>query len=73
MTEDTDRLVTVLTTGSPALLAVAKSVLQEADIPYVTPGEGLHALYGVGDVKVQVRQADADEARRRLGNLNRGS
>ena len=72
MAEDTGRLVTVLTTSSPALLAVAKSVLQEAKIQYVTPGVGLQALYGAGDVKIQVRQGDAEEARKRLDDLAKG-
>ena len=69
MEEDAGVLVTVLTTSSPALLAVAKSVLQEANIPYVTPGSGLQGLYGAGDVKIQVRQVDSEEARKRLGDL----
>ena len=69
MAEDTGRLVMVLTTSSPALLAIVKSVLQEAKIQYVTPGVGFQELYGAGDVKIQVQQEDAEEARKRLGDL----
>lgn len=38
----------MLETGDPALLAVVKSVLQEADIPYVVIGEGLQNLDAAG-------------------------
>lgn len=41
-------LVTVLETGDPALLAIAESLLQEADIPYLKKGESLQDLFALG-------------------------
>jgi len=41
-------LVTVLETGDPGLLAMAHSILDEAEIPYLTQGEGLQDLFGFG-------------------------
>lgn len=76
--------VTVLETGDPALLAVAKSLLEAADIHYFAKGEGLQDLFAwgrfatgfnpfVGPVQVQVAAEDADEASALLRDLSAGT
>ena len=83
MEEDADVLVTVLATGNPALIALAKSLLEDADIPYVTKGEILQDLikpgrFGlgynqvIGPVEFQVRQEDEEDARELLADLEEG-
>ena len=72
--------VTVLSTGDPALLAVAKSLLEEAGIPFFAKGEAIQDLVGlgrlagfnpaVGAVELQVRPEDAEDARARLRDLS---
>ena len=47
-TVEFQELVTVLQNPSPALLAVAKSVLENADIPYLDKGEMAQDLIGFG-------------------------
>ena len=42
------RLVTVLATSDPGLMAFAKSLLRSADIPFTVEGEGIQDLFGVG-------------------------
>lgn len=74
------QLVTVLASGDPGLMAVAKSLLQSADIPFLVQGEGVQDLFGVGRVgsgfnivtgpaKLQVGLDDADDARELLSDL----
>ncbi|MGE5245144.1 MAG: putative signal transducing protein [Betaproteobacteria bacterium] len=74
--------VTVLETGDQALLAVAKSLLEDAGIAYFAKGEGMQDLFGlgrfgtgfspvVGPVELQVAADDAAEARARLMDLMR--
>ena len=70
----TDRLelVTVFATGDLVALAVAKGVLESAGIPFLSQGEGLQDLVGVGriggmnlvsgPVRIQVRREDAQRA-----------
>lgn len=41
-------LVTAFETGDPGLLAMAHSILDESGIPYLTQGEGIQDLFGVG-------------------------
>jgi len=73
--------VTVLETGDPALLAVAKSLLEEAGIQYFAKGEAVQDLFGVGrfgsgfnpftgPVQLQVAVSDAEEAKRLLQDLS---
>ena len=40
--------MTVFETGDPGLLAMAHSILDEAQVPYLTQGEGIQDLFGVG-------------------------
>ena len=71
---------TVLASGDPALLAVAKSLLEEAGIEYFAIGEGLQDLIAggrlgtgfnipVGPVRIQVAAEDAEEASALLREL----
>jgi len=46
--EDHEKLVTVFETGSEAVVAVVKSILDEAKIRYLASGEGVQDLFGVG-------------------------
>ena len=72
-------LVTVLASSDPALLAVAKSLLEEDGIPFTAQGEGLQDLFGLGrvggfnavtgPVELQVPRASAEAARRLLAEL----
>lgn len=67
--------VTVFKTNDPALLAVAQSLLEEADIEFNVVGEALLNLFPGGAVgadvtpEVQVPAEDAEEARALLKDL----
>ena len=64
--------VTVLETTDPAVLAVAKSLLDSAKIPYFAKGEALQGLFAggalagfnpiSGPVELQVSSEDARDA-----------
>jgi len=73
-------LVTVLATGDSGLVAIAKSLLQSADIPYAVRGEDVQDLFGVGrmlgsynlitgPIEIQVRAQDAHDAELLLEDL----
>ena len=78
---ESDEPVTVLETGDRALLAVAKSLLEDANIPFFAKGEGIQDLFGAGrlggfdpitgPVELQVSADDAAEARSVLVELTR--
>ena len=64
-------LVTVLDTGNPGLVAVAKSILDGSDILYIVEGEVQFGLFGVGlssksPVRIKVRQEDEAAAKELL-------
>ena len=74
-------IVTVFETGNAALVALAKSMLDAADIAYAVRGENLQNLFGggvigtgfnvlVGPVQIQVRREDEVEARSVLSDLS---
>jgi hypothetical protein len=74
-------LVTVYRGSDPALFAFAKSLLEQAGVEYVTRGEALQNLFGVGTagfssdlvagpVEIQVRDIDAQRARDLLADLD---
>lgn len=46
--EDHERLVDIYATGNEAVVAVVKSILDEAEIRYMAEGEGVQDLFGVG-------------------------
>lgn len=66
-------LVTVLETGDPGVIMVAKSILEAAGIRYYARGEGLQHLFGagtfgpgfnplIGPVCIQVPVANEEDA-----------
>lgn len=65
-------LVTVFTSGNPALLALAKSLLEGAEIPYLAKGEDFQDVLTVPltePVRIQVDSERAEEAAALLGDL----
>jgi hypothetical protein len=73
--------VTVLESADPAVLLVAKSLLEQADVSYFAKGEGAQDLFGagrlgtgfnpgVGAIQLQVAADDADAARELLRDLS---
>ena len=73
-------LVTVLTSSDPAMLAVAKSLLEADGIKFTARNEVLQDLFGLGrvggfnavtgPVEIQVSPAAEAEARRLLADLD---
>ena len=72
--------VTVMTSGDATLLAIAKSLMQDAGIYYYAKGEGLQDLFGlgrmgfgfnplVGPIELQVEEERQEEARELLAKL----
>ena len=75
------QLVTVFASGDPARLAVAKLVLQSEGIPFITVGEGVQDLFGMGrlfgglnlvtgPVRIQVREQDVAGALEVLSSVS---
>ncbi len=64
-------LVTVMATGNPARIAVAKSLLEDSGIEYLTKDEGFHDLFPVSRfrIQIQVRREDEEEAGELLAYL----
>ena len=65
-------LVTVLTSGDLSVIALAKSILEEAEIPFVAKGEFPMEQLAVGPAEIQVDQENQTEARNLLKNLAEG-
>ena len=76
----TSGLVTVFQTGNPMTLALAKGALESAGIPFVSEGEGLQDLIGLGrfpggfnvatgPVRIHVDTRDAEAAREVLADI----
>ncbi len=77
-------LVTVFTTGDPADVVVAKSLLDDAGIEYFAKDEGVQDVFGAGrigsgfnvmagQVEIQVRPEDEESARQLLLDLDEGT
>jgi hypothetical protein len=75
--------VTVFETGDPALVALAKSLLDSAEIDFTTSGEAIQDLFGLGrfpggvnlvagPVLFRVQPDDAERARSLLRDLRGG-
>ncbi len=80
MEPNKEKLVTVLATGNEAIIALAKSILDEAGIGYFAKNEGVENLIGIGvigtgfnpvigPIELQVLEEDELEARELLENL----
>jgi hypothetical protein len=78
--DPTIRLTTVFSAGDPALIALAKSLLDSEEIDYVVRGEGVQDLFGWGRVgsgfnvitgpaRFEVREEDGPRARELLRDL----
>ena len=81
MERNKEKLVTVLATGNEAIIALAKSILDEAEIGYFAKNEGVENLIGfgvigtgfnpvTGPIELQVLEEDEPEARILLENLS---
>ena len=74
-------LVTIFESSERGIIALAKSILEDAGIKYFPKGEGLQDLFGfgrvggynilVGPVEIQVRKDDEEVAKEILGELIR--
>ena len=75
-------LVTVFASGDSGLMAIAKSLLRSADVPFLVQGELVQDLFGIGRVvggfnpitgpmRLRVRADDAADARLLLADLER--
>jgi hypothetical protein len=62
-------LVAVLETRDLAIVALAKSILDEAGIEYVAKGELPMEQLAVGPMEIQVDKNDAEQARNLLADL----
>jgi len=62
--------VTVLVTRDHSELALAKSLLEGAGIPFFARNEEVENLIAAGPIELQVRPEHADEARDLLRELN---
>ena len=78
--EDNRYAVTVFESGHEGLIALAKSMLDEANIEYSVKGEGVENLMGVGvmgtgfnpitgAIQIQVLEENAAQARELLKDL----
>ena len=81
---DEGEIVTVYSASNMVDMITAKLVLDGEGIPYLTAGEGVHHLFGLGaivggynmitgPVRLQVRREDVERAREALESLEAGS
>ena len=64
--------VTVMTTRDHSELAVAKSLLESASIPFFARNEEVENLIAAGPVELQVRPEDEEAAKELLRELEGG-
>jgi hypothetical protein len=79
MSHERENYVTVFASGNEALLVVAKSLLESAEIDYLVRGEAIQAIWpGVagsgfsavgGPVELLVKAEDETEARKLLASV----
>jgi Putative prokaryotic signal transducing protein len=78
-----EKLVTVFATGNHAVIALAKSMLDDADIKYYAKNERSEDLIGIGvvgtgynpvigPIELQVLEENAGEAKELLKDLSEG-
>lgn len=62
--------ITVFKTGNPVVLALARSVLEDAGIRCFVKGAVLKDLFGIGTAEVRVGKEDEERAVRLLRDTN---
>jgi len=78
-----EKLITVFSTGNHGLIALAKSILDDAKIGYYAKNENSEDLIGIGvvgtgynpvigPIELQVLEENAEEAKRLLKELSEG-
>ena len=70
--DENSEMVTVLETGDLSAVVLAKSILDEAEIPYLAKGEIPMEQLSVGPVEIQVDRRDSGQARELLESLAEG-
>jgi arginine deiminase len=65
-------LVTVLTTADAGVIAMAKSILEDAGIESYAKGEKTREMFAAGFVQIQVHPEDAAEAKSLLEDWQKG-
>jgi Putative prokaryotic signal transducing protein len=74
-------LITVFESGNQAVIAVVKSILDDAEIPYIVKGENVQNLFGLGvigtgyniitgPIHIQVNQEDEPAAKQLLSGID---
>ncbi len=74
-------LITVFESGNQAVIAVVKSILDDAEIPYIVKGENVQNLFGLGvigtgyniitgPIQIQVNQEDEPAAKQLLSGID---
>jgi hypothetical protein len=67
--ENTEELVPVFSTDHPGVIAVVKSILDEAGIQYLVKGDGLQTLFALGTVQFFVTPDNVEMASELLENV----
>ena len=78
-----EKLVTIFSTGNHGLIALAKSILDDAKIGYYAKNENSEDLIGIGvvgtgynpvigPIELQVLEENAEEAKKLLKELSEG-
>lgn len=67
--ENTEILVPVFSTDHPGVIAVVKSMLDEAGIQYLVKGDGLQDLFAIGTVQFFVTPDNEEMARALLADV----
>jgi len=67
--ENTEELVPVFTTDHPGIIAIVKSILDEAGIQYLVKGDGLQTLFALGAVEFFVNPENVEMAGELLKNI----
>ena len=73
--EDNENLVTIYKTSNNALIALVKSILDEAEIKYMAKGDNIQSTYSldVFPVEFQVMPENAEYARELLKDVDESS
>lgn len=75
------KTVVVFASGNPAAIVIAKSILEDSQIPYIIKNEQIQNLFGLGNiggvsnalsgpVEIYVREEDSEVVLKLLENIN---